>query len=155
MPTRPANVDDSQVLAQMLHDFNEEFGDPSPGVEVLAGRVRSFIDRETKIYLLAEEEEAGSAAGFAQISLTPSIWSEGPIAMIDELYVRPDLRRRGLGQELMDSILALARERGADGIEVVTGEDDLGARALYEKTGFRNEIEGESNSRSLFYEREL
>ncbi|MCB0858073.1 MAG: GNAT family N-acetyltransferase [Solirubrobacterales bacterium] len=155
MPTRLANVEDSEVLAQMLHDFNEEFGDPSPGVEVLASRVRRFIDRSTKIYLLAREDGAASAGGFAQISFTPSIWSEGPIAMIDELYVRPALRRRGLGQELMDSILALAREQGANGVEVVTGEDDLGARALYEKTGFRNEIEGEKNSRSLFYEREL
>jgi hypothetical protein len=35
------------------------------------------------------------------------------------------------------------------------GEDDTGARALYESLGFRNEVEGESNSRSLFYEREL
>ena len=58
-----------------------------------------------------------------------------------------------VSDQLSDTGLAPLQE--ADGIEVVTGEDDLGARALYEKTGFRNEIEGESNSRSLFYEREL
>jgi len=49
-------------------------------------------------------------------------------------------------------VLALAQERRAAGMEVVTGEDDLAARALYESVGFRNEIEGERNSRSLFYE---
>jgi hypothetical protein len=41
------------------------------------------------------------------------------------------------------------------GVEVVTGEDDTAARGLYESFGFRNEIEGEHNSRSLFYELEL
>ncbi|MGK2954821.1 MAG: hypothetical protein ACSLFI_03995 [Solirubrobacterales bacterium] len=41
---------------------------------------------------------------------------------------------------------------GAAGIELVTGEDDTGARALYEKFGFRNETEGTQNARSLFYE---
>ena len=52
----------------------------------------------------------------------------------------------------MEAVLALARERGAAGMEVITGEDDRAARALYESCGFENEIEGEENSRSLFYE---
>ena len=38
---------------------------------------------------------------------------------------------------------------------MVTGEDDLAARALYESFGFANQIEGPGNARSLFYEREL
>ena len=49
----------------------------------------------------------------------------------------------------------LARRRDASGLEVITGEEDTAARALYEKFGFRNEIEGEGNARALFYEVEL
>ncbi|MEA2391980.1 MAG: hypothetical protein QOK31_2089 [Solirubrobacteraceae bacterium] len=52
----------------------------------------------------------------------------------------------------MNAVLGLARERGAAGMEVVTGEDDTAARALYESSGFSNEIEGEQNARALFYE---
>ena len=55
----------------------------------------------------------------------------------------------------MEAVLTLARERGTAGIEVVTGEDDAAARALYESVGFENAIEGEHNSRSLFYELEF
>ena len=151
MDVRFAGAGDAPALARMLHDFNTEFGDPSPGIEVLVRRLERFIDDRTKAYLLAGD----GPDGFAQISLNASIWSEGPVALIEELYVRPALRRRGMGRMLMEAIVEFAAKEGASGLEVITGEDDTGARALYETFGFRNEIEGEENSRSLFYEREL
>lgn len=134
----------------MLHDFNVEFGDPSPGADVLEPRVRTFIEQGPKVFLLAGE----GPDGFAQIDFHLSIWADGPIAFLDELYVVPDRRGNGLGKALMQAFLALARKRGAAGAEVVTGEEDRVARCLYESFGFRNEIEGEENARALFYELE-
>lgn len=145
---RFATIGDAPVLARMLHDFNLEFGDPSPGTEVIERRVAAFIENGRMTYLLAGE----GPDGFAQISFKPSVWADTPIGYIDELYVVPELRRRGIGRGLMDGIFKEARRRNASGMEVVTGEDDYGARALYEKYGFRNEIEGVNNTRSLFYE---
>ena len=151
MNVRPASPDDSAALAGMLDAFNREFGEPTPGPDVLEKRVRRFISRSVKEYLLV----GGGPDGFAQISFNPSVWTEGPIGLIEELYVVPDLRGQGRGRTLMEAIVELARGRGASGLEVITGEDDTGARRLYEAFGFSNEIEGEENSRSLFYEREL
>jgi len=148
---RRANPEDAPVLARMLHDFNLEFGDPSPGTEVLEPRIRRFIEEETKEFFLAGEDPIG----FAQMDFIPTIWAEGPVGHLDELYVRPDRRGQGTGRELMEAILADARSRGASGMEVVTGEDDTAARGLYESTGFVNEIEGPDNTRSLFYELEF
>ena len=147
---RQARAEDAQRLARMLHDFNTEFGDPSPGVETLEQRVRAFVEDGRKTFLLDEQR-----LGFAQVSFNPSIWSDGPVGLLEELYVVPDRRGEGIGRALMEAVLALARERGAAGMEVITGEDDTAARALYEKFGFENEIEGEENARSLFYELEL
>ena len=152
---RPAAAPDSPILARMLHDFNTEFGDPSPGVEVLSGRVAKFIAADVKAYLLGAEQAGGEPVGFAQISFNPTIWSERPIAHLDELYVVPACRGRGVGRALMEAFVALAREHGAPRAEVVTGEDDSAARALYERFGFANEVEGPDNSRSLFYELDL
>ena len=144
---RRARAEDASRLAQMLDDFNTEFGEPSPGPDVLSRRVRAFIEDGRKIYLLDEER-----LGFAQVSFNPSVWSDEPVGLLEELYVVPDRRGAGIGRSLMAAVLALARERGAAGMEVITGEDDTAARALYESCGFVNEIEGEENSRSLFYE---
>lgn len=145
---------DAPALAGMLHDFNLEFGDPSPGVDVLRERVAEFISGGVKQYLIALATP-GEPTGFAQVDFIRSIWSQGPIAHLDELYVVPRRRGEGFGRALMETMLALAHERGAAGAEVVTGEDDAAARALYEGFGFANATEGVENARSLFYELEF
>lgn len=161
---------DAEQIARLLHDFNLEFGEASPGAGVLAPRVREFVDSGAKSFLVggvglpeAPAEEAGRTGlaasgpieGFAQVDFRPSVWFEDPVALLEELYVVPDRCGRGLGRELMDAVLELARGQGAATVEVVTGEDDTAARGLYESSGFRNRIEGEQNTRSLYCELEL
>lgn len=148
MSVRPAIADDAPLLARMLHDFNTEFSEPSPGIEVLTRRVAAFIADGRMTYLLGGD----GPDGFAQVSFKPSIWADEPVGYLEELYVAPDMRGQGIGRAIMNAVLELAHERGAAGMEVVTGEDDTAARGLYESLGFANEIEGEENARSLFYE---
>jgi GNAT superfamily N-acetyltransferase len=148
---RPARPDDAPLLARMLHDFNTEFADPSPGPEVLARRVLAFIESGAMVYLLG----GGGPDGFAEVSFRPSVWADEPVGYLEELYVVPRRRGEGIGRALMNAVIDLARERGAAGLEVVTGETDTAARALYESVGFANEIEGPEKARALFYELEL
>ena len=155
---RAAKSEDASDLASMLRDFNLEFGEPSPGEEFLASRVEALIYRDSKRFLIAHlgnQTAGGPPDGFAQIDLRPSVWSEGPVALLEELYVRPQRRGNGLGRELLDSVLGFARSEGAAMAEVITGEDDTAARGLYESFGFRNQVEGEDRARALYYELEL
>lgn len=147
---RPASPDDAPDLARMLHDFNVEYEDPTPGTGVLEARVRKFMADRTKWYLVAGD--GSRSLGFAQFDFHPSIWSEGPILFLDELYVKPAHRGNGLGKLMMETLRSAAEERGAAGMEVVTGEDDTAARGLYESFGFRNQVEGADDTRALFYE---
>lgn len=148
---RRAGREDAPRLARMLHDFNTEFGDPTPGTEVLTRRVEAFVEDGRKIFLVGGHD-VDTPLGFAQVSFNPSIWADEPVALLEELYVAPERRGEGVGRQLMEAVLTLARERPAAGIEVITGESDTAARGLYESVGFRNDIEGEERSRSLFYE---
>jgi len=113
----------------MLHDFNSEFGEPTPGAAVLEPRVVAFVASQTKTYLLGGE----GPDGFAQVAFIPSIWADEPVGHLDELYVRPSRRGQGIGRGLMNAVLALARERGTPGMEVVTGEDDVAAPVIRER----------------------
>lgn len=145
---RQATSQDAPSIACMLHDFNTEFSEPTPGPDVLSRRVLAFIESGAMTYLLGGD----GPDGFAQLSFRPSVWAEEHVGYIEELYVVPDRRGQGVGRDIMNAVLELARKRGAAGIEVVTGEDDTAARRLYESVGFANEIEGEENARALFYE---
>lgn len=145
---RQANSEDAPLIARMLHDFNTEFSEPTPGIEILSRRVLAFIESGAMTYLLG----GAGPDGFAQISFRPSVWADEPVGYLEELYVVPDRRGEGVGRAIMGAVLELARERGAAGMEVVTGENDTAARALYESVGFANEIEGQEKARALFYE---
>jgi ribosomal protein S18 acetylase RimI-like enzyme len=77
------------------------------------------------------------------------------VCYLAELYVVPDKRRRGLGRALMQAAMASARERGADHMDLGTGEQDVAARALYESLGFSNREGRADGPINYFYEREL
>ncbi len=132
----------------MLHDFNTEFSEPTPGTAVLTRRVLAFLRSGAMTYLVG----GAGPDGFAQVSFRRSVWADEPVGYLEELYVVPDRRREGIGRALMTAVLELAHERRAAGMEVVTGEDDTAARSLYESVGFANQIEGEEKARALFYE---
>jgi ribosomal protein S18 acetylase RimI-like enzyme len=87
--------------------------------------------------------------------LSPSIYSEELGAYLAELYVVPDLRGRGLGRALLEAAMDLARERGADHIDLNTAESDTAARGLYESMGFTNREGRPDGPSMLYYEREL
>ena len=55
----------------------------------------------------------------------------------------------------MTATLHTAGDRGADYIEVATSEDDVAARALYEKFGFINRERGPDGPVMFVYERGL
>ncbi len=148
---RQAKVKDAPEIARLLDDFNREFGEPTPGVEVLAATVRRLLAEGEITVLLA----GGEADGVAVLRFRPALWSEGLEAHLQELYVAPPLRGRGIGRALLERSIQLALEAGADGIDLNTGETDTAARALYESIGFTNREGGPDGPEMLFYEREI
>ncbi len=149
---RGATADDAAGIACMLHEFNLEFGETSPGVSFLASRIERLVSDAAKQFLVID---VGGLIGLAQVDFRPTVWSEMPVATLEELYVKPERRGDGHGRALMEATLRLTRERGCPWVEIVTGEDDTAARGLYESFGFRNRTEGEENASALYYELEL
>jgi ribosomal protein S18 acetylase RimI-like enzyme len=150
-PVRRAAVDDAPAVGRLLHDFNVEFDEPTPSPAQLADRLRELIARDDFAVLLAGD----GPDGLAVLRFRPSIWSTALECYLAELYVVPDRRGNGLGRALMDRALTLARDLGADYIDLGTSETDTAARALYESLGFTNREGGPDGPTMLYYEREL
>lgn len=150
-PVRRASIADAPDVARLLHDFNLEFSDPTPGVAVLTDRVERLLgDGEAVIALVGDGPD-----GLAVLRFRRAIFTEGLDVYLEEFYVAPDKRGRGLGRALLDAAMELAREEGADRIELGTNEDDAAARAVYEAAGFTNRDGGPDGPLMLFYERDL
>ena len=148
---RRAGLADAGVIGRLLHDFNTEFDEITPGPEALAKRVRELLARDDFVVLLA----GGEPRGMAVLRFRPSIWTAGLECYLAELYVQPEHRGQGIGRALMTVTLDTAKAQGADYIEVATSEDDVAARALYEGFGFINRERGPDGPVMYVYEREL
>lgn len=146
MTARLATVDDAAAVGELLHRFAAEFDEPTPGAEALAARAHRLLARGESDFLLLD------SAGIAQVRFRPSVWTDGRDCYLEDLYVVPEQRGRGLGRALLDRALELARERGASHVELATHEEDTAARALYESSGFTCREDGGT---MLFYLREL
>jgi ribosomal protein S18 acetylase RimI-like enzyme len=148
---RSARAADAETIGRLLHDFNTEYEEITPGPEAVADRVRELLADDDFVVLLGGDEPRGLAV----LRFRPSIWTPGLECYLAELYVQPEHRRHGLGLALMNAALETARAHGADYIEVATSEDDTGARALYERLEFVNRERGPDGPVMLVYEREL
>jgi ribosomal protein S18 acetylase RimI-like enzyme len=151
MTVRRATPADAADIARLLHDFNSEYSEPTPGVAALSERSRRLLATGEMTGLLAGE----GPDGLALIRFRDSVWTGGPEAHLQELYVVPPLRGRGTGRALLEATIALAREAGAAGVDLNTGETDTAARALYESAGFSNREGGPDGPSMLFYELEF
>ena len=148
---RQADVADADAIGRLLHDFNVEYEEPTPGPSAIAGRVRELLEAGEITVLLAGAEPAGVAV----LRFRPALWGEALDCHLEELYVVPDRRRQGLGRALMEAAIELARRAGAAYMDLATAEDDVAARALDESVGFDNHGGRPDGSTNYYYEREL
>lgn len=147
---RAAELADVQVVAQMLHDFNVEFDTPTPGPSFLAERLRDVLLRDDVAVLLAGDPPVGVAL----LTFRPTVWEAGPVTLLEELYVRPEHRRRRFGHRLLERAVSVAESRGSQTFEINVDEGDTDARRFYEAHGF-SDIQPETNERAFYYSRSL
>jgi GNAT superfamily N-acetyltransferase len=148
---RAAEPTDAETVGRLLHDFNEEFNDPTPGPARLGERVRELLAGGEITVLLG----GAGPDGLAVLRFRPAIWTEALECYLAELYVVPERRGRGLGRALLQAAIECARARGAGHMDLGTGENDVAARALYESLGFSNREGKPDGPVNYFYEREL
>ncbi|MGD9704604.1 MAG: GNAT family N-acetyltransferase [Acidimicrobiia bacterium] len=147
---RLATAEDADDVARLLHDFNTEFGSPSPGAEVLAARLRVLFASDETFAILA----GAPAVAVALVTLRSNVWYQGRVALLDELYVVPRLRGHGIGSAIIAELLSISRGRRVALIEINVDEGDLDAQRFYERHGF-SPTERDSTERAFYYAQEL
>ncbi|GAB2848051.1 GNAT family N-acetyltransferase [Lentzea nigeriaca] len=105
------------------------------------GELADDVYDQTWLRLLDGAEIRGIAArldgrivGFAHYYFHTSVWSAGDSrCYLQDLFVDPETRRRGIARALIDWVASDARQHGATRLHWHTTEDNTTARALYDK----------------------
>lgn len=130
---RIATLEDVATLDRLNIAFNES----SDGAENIARRLAD--PRRVDIPLLAEVD--GQVAGFACLRVVPNLFYPATYAELTELYVEPPFRRRGVGRALVAHAEELARAQGAQGMKILTGDDNEEGHGLYRAMGYHDDEE--------------
>lgn len=147
-----ARVEHAHIAARLQVDFAVEFDSPTPSYDVLVPRFRELIADPAAFVLLSGDPQ--DPTGYAVVTLRPTVYCDGPLAVLDELYVRPALRAGGIGTALLHRAIAEVRARGGGEMHINVDEIDTDARRFYERHGFVN-IEPGTDFRMLCYVQEL
>lgn len=119
--------------AEQLFRLNEEFN--GEGENTVENIRRSLAENRREVVVVAEGE--GELAGFLCIQLKRSFCYRELKPEMTELFVNEKYRRRGFAGSLMAFGEEYCRERfSACGFELLTGEDNLEAQALYAALGY-------------------
>lgn len=149
----PAQPEEAEVVAALLVEFRDHLGADWPSANAfLASVERLFEDRDAE-FLLAARDDDSAPAGVLQLRFRFSVWTAAPDAWLEDLFVREDARRAGVGAALLTLALQRATERGAKRIELDADEHNAAALALYELHGFSTH--SKSAGRGLFLGRPL
>ena len=93
--------------------------------------------RQGQSVVLVAELDPGDPVGFTQLYPGFSSVAAAPTWVLNDLYVRPSARGRGVAEALMTHGERLALEAGAVTVQLETHGDNAVARRLYERRGYR------------------
>ncbi|MDR1987000.1 MAG: GNAT family N-acetyltransferase [Treponema sp.] len=141
---RFAEPQDSSLILQFIRELAgyEHLEDQ---VEATEGRLKQYLFEGKKGEAIIGEY-AGAPAGFALFFHTFSTFLGKPGIYIEDLFVKPELRGRGMGKTLLSFIAGLAVERNCGRVEwaclnwnapAIGFYLSQGARPLKEWTAYR------------------
>ena len=148
-----AEPDEAGTVAGLIREFGDWFGNSAPTRDQIRASVDRIMAGADGEFLLGAVDDSAEAAGVCQLRFRWSVWKSGEDCWLEDLFVREEARRSGLGRALVDAALERARERGCRRIELDVSERNAAALALYEACGF--ELDWKGPGRSLFIGRAL
>ncbi len=133
---RPATEEDAQLLFDLILELAsyEKLADEVAGdAEVLR---RSLFEERAAEALLLETPD-GEAVGYAIFFTTFSTFECRSGIWLEDVYVRPEHRRGGIGRLVMEHLANLALDRGHVRLDWVALEWNEPALDFYEQLGAR------------------
>jgi GNAT superfamily N-acetyltransferase len=126
---RRGRPEDAGAIVALLAELGYDLP-PEPAAAFAIG----LLADPAHVLLVAEAD--GRVVGFANANLRPQLHHLAPVCTLDELVVADGRRSDGVGARLVREVELIARERGADSLELTCNLRREGAHRFYEREGF-------------------
>jgi ribosomal protein S18 acetylase RimI-like enzyme len=133
---RIARIGDLEALLPLVQAYRVFYKQEPDG-----RRERAFIEKHlrdsTSVIYIAHHD--GKAAAFMQLFKTYSTVHLANAWILEDLFVRPELRGHGIAGALLAKAVEHARNDGASGMFLETAYENVTAQRVYEKAGWTRE----------------
>src|SRR5688572_5627589 len=110
---RECNAEDFPEVMKLLQQLWPEKKLDTALLQVVFNRA---LASDSQTYLCATDN--GCLVGFGSLTLKNNLWQEGFLGHVDELVVESDARGKGIGTQLLDRLVEIARHRGCRRVEL-------------------------------------
>lgn len=135
---RQATVDDLDLIVPLFDAYRQFYRQPSDAEGARRFLLKRFEHNQSVIFLALDDGD-GDAIGFTQLYPSFSSASIARIFILNDLFVAPDARGRGVGSALLDAAAGYGRRVGAIRLALSTELSNTTAQAVYEKMGWQRD----------------
>jgi len=133
--TRPARIDDLDVLYELVCELAVFEGKERSALPVTKENLERYGFGSDPAYQVEFAENEMGIVGYALYSYVYSSHQGTPFIYIDDLYVRPAHRGKGIGTGLLNQLARYAKERGCCRMEWHAFDWNDKAISFYENLG--------------------
>ena len=131
-----ARAEDLPVLARLIEALFQLEPDFRPDASKQLRGLRWLLDAPPARSRIAVARSPEGPVGVAIAQLVMSTAEGAPSAWIEDVYVLPAWRSRGIGRGLVEYLLAWAHDAGATRAQLLADRDNAPALAFYRRLGW-------------------
>jgi GNAT superfamily N-acetyltransferase len=140
MRIRIAAESDASGIAEVVHAMQELHSVAQRPIETTAQTIQENLRRMSAgdgSTAYVAEDAAGTVIGYCAVHWVPFLFFAGGEAYITELFVRPSHAGKGVGSELLETVIAEAKRRQCSRLSLLNGRDGQAyGRGFYKKRGW-------------------
>ena len=128
---RPIKIEDKKDWEKLYRGY-ADFYKVEMNDEILATVWKWLFDQKHEVSGLVYEEKSKVIA-LAHYRKMPSPLRGKYIGFLDDLFVDPNHRRKGIGEKMIEELNAISRRNNWNLVRWITRDDNTKAKSLYEK----------------------
>ncbi|MGB3533365.1 MAG: GNAT family N-acetyltransferase [Microcoleaceae cyanobacterium] len=131
---KPASLSDIEILTELIREFYAHEKMVFDRLAVFS-TLQNIISNDFYgcIYLIDVNQET---IGYFAVMFSFSLEYHGQNAMLDELYIREQYRRQGIGKKVIQFVVDLCRTKGIKALHLEVDRQNTKAQSLYRQFGF-------------------
>jgi ribosomal protein S18 acetylase RimI-like enzyme len=130
---RRAHKEDIPLLIELMASFYAESGYNLD--QPLAAEAFAALLSKAHLGCVWLIDECGQPAGYVVVTFRFGMEYGGLMACLDDLYVRPEFRNKGLSTAALDHVRAFCEELGIRAITVEVAPNNVPAQRVYRRLG--------------------